>query len=97
MEFWTASIVSIVIAIIVLFLGSDRPTTKGLPTIEEYSGDKVVIKDGEIVEGDVSNDNVFKIFLNTLSKINSCGRSFDLIVNLCRSLWNYELDSKLSG
>ena len=67
-SFWTASIVSIVIAIIVLFLGSDRPTTKGLPTIEEYSGDKVVIKDGEIVEGDVSNDNVFKIFFEYIVK-----------------------------
>ena len=67
-SFWTASIVSIVIAIIVLFLGSDRPTTKGLPTIEEYSGDKVIIKDGEIVEGDVSNDNVFKIFFEYIVK-----------------------------
>ena len=67
-SFWTASIVSIVIAIIVLFLGSDRPTTKGLPTIEEYSGDKVVIKDGEVVEGDVSDDNVFKIFFEYIVK-----------------------------
>lgn len=67
-SFWTASIVSIVIAIIVLFLGSDRPTTKGLPTIEEYSGDKVVIKDGEVVEGDVSDENVFKIFFEYIVK-----------------------------
>ncbi|XJT38870.1 MFS transporter [Lactococcus cremoris] len=67
-SFWTASIVSIVIAVIVLFLGSDRPTTKGLPTIEEYSGDKVVIKDGEVVEGDVSDENVFKIFFEYIVK-----------------------------
>ncbi|MGL5448802.1 MAG: MFS transporter, partial [Lactococcus cremoris] len=67
-SFWTASIVSIIIAIIVLFLGSDRPTTKGLPTIEEYSDDKVVIKDGEVVEGDVSDENVFKIFFEYIVK-----------------------------
>ena len=80
-SFWTASIVSIIIAVIVLFLGSDRPTTKGLPTIEEYSGDKVVIKDGEVVEGDVSDENVFKIFT----------------LNLCGALWHHELDSQLLG
>ena len=67
-SFWTASIVSIIIAVILLFLGSDRPTTKGLPTIEEYSGDKVVIKDGEVVEGDVSDENVFKIFFEYIVK-----------------------------
>ena len=67
-SFWIASIVSIIIAVIVLFLGSDRPTTKGLPTIEEYSGDKVVIKDGEVVEGDVSDENVFKIFFEYIVK-----------------------------
>lgn len=39
-----------------------------MPTIEEYSGDKVVIKDGEVVEGDVSDENVFKIFFEYIVK-----------------------------
>ncbi|MDE5852557.1 MAG: MFS transporter [Oscillospiraceae bacterium] len=66
--FWTASIVSILIAVTVLVLGGDRPTSKGLPTIEEYSGDKVVVKGGEVVEGEVTNDSVFKIFFEYILK-----------------------------
>ena len=93
-SFWTASIVSIVIAVIVLFLGSDRPTTKGLPTIEEYSGDKVVIKDGEVVEGDVSDES--KKMLATLYFLMR-GSHFDFTVNLRGALWHHELDSQLLG
>lgn len=67
-SFWTASIVSIIIGLIVWFLGSDRPTTQGLPTIEDYSGDKVIVKDGEEVSGDVNSDSVFKIFVDYILK-----------------------------
>ncbi len=67
-SFWTASIVSIAIAVLVLILGSDRPSTRGLPTIEDYTDDKVVVKDGEVVEGEVSTESVFKIFFEYIVK-----------------------------
>ncbi|MFK4935437.1 MFS transporter [Lactococcus garvieae] len=61
--FWTASIVSVMIAIIVLIFGRDRPTTMGLPTIEEYSEDKLSHAGEE-----VSKESVFFVFFEHILK-----------------------------
>lgn len=67
-SFYAASALSLIIAVICLWLGADRPTSKGLPTIEEYSGDKVMIKEGVVVEGDVTTDSVFAVFVKYILK-----------------------------
>ncbi|MDR3241634.1 MAG: MFS transporter [Lactobacillaceae bacterium] len=60
--FYTASAVSIVIAILITILGSDRPATVGLPSVAEYTGDVVVTGEGEVVEGDTSDYSLWYIF-----------------------------------
>ncbi|MDR3190508.1 MAG: MFS transporter [Lactobacillaceae bacterium] len=60
--FYTASVVSIVIAILILVLGNDRPTTIGLPSISEYAGEETVLANGETVKSDVSDMSLFTIF-----------------------------------
>lgn len=67
-SFYTASVVSALIAVFAWWMGSDRPTTQGLPTIEAHSGDKVVVKDGTVIEGDLTNDSVFKVFTEYILK-----------------------------
>jgi OPA family glycerol-3-phosphate transporter-like MFS transporter len=66
-SFYTASAISVIIAIISLWLGSDRPATQGLPTIEEYSGEAVVV-DGEVVQSELTDDSVFKVFTKYILK-----------------------------
>lgn len=63
-SFYTASIVSIIIALITLGLGGDRPTSKGLPTIEEYSADQVAIsKRKNVGNEDITELSILTVFV----------------------------------
>jgi len=59
--FYTASAVSLAIAAFILIAGSDRPTSVGLPSISEYTGDEV-ITDGEVVESETTSLTIPQIF-----------------------------------
>lgn len=61
--FYTASVVAILIAIFVVIAGSDRPTTVGLPSITEYTGDEVILDNGETTTTEVTNLNLTQIFV----------------------------------
>ncbi|MGX5376795.1 MFS transporter [Ligilactobacillus sp. LYQ135] len=61
--FYTASAVAIIIGIFILLVGSDRPTTVGLPSIAEYTGDTVQLDNGEENDKEVSNLSLTQIFL----------------------------------
>jgi OPA family glycerol-3-phosphate transporter-like MFS transporter len=62
MIFYTASVVSVVIGVVILLLGSDRPTTVGLPSIAEYHKESVVLVSGETVKEDVTHLSLVEIF-----------------------------------
>ena len=53
--FYTASVVSIVIAIFIVLAGADRPETVGLPSIGEYTGDEVVLDDGQATSAELTD------------------------------------------
>lgn len=59
--FYTASFVSLLIAAFILIVGSDRPTSVGLPSISEYTGDEV-ITDGQVVEAETTTLSIPQIF-----------------------------------
>lgn len=60
--FYTASVVAIIIGVFVLLTGSDRPTTVGLPSITDYTGDNVQLDNGEKNNKEVTNLNLAQIF-----------------------------------
>ncbi len=61
--FYTASVVSLIIAAFVLLAGSDRPTTVGLPSISEYTGDEVITEDGKKTSLELTKLTLPQIFV----------------------------------
>lgn len=61
--FYTASVVSLIIAAFVLLAGSDRPTTVGLPSISEYTGDEVITEDGKKTSSELTKLTLPQIFV----------------------------------
>lgn len=61
--FITSSIISIIIGIFVLIVGSDRPVSVGLPSITKYTNDNVVLANGEVDDKDESNLTLTQIFV----------------------------------
>lgn len=61
--FYTASVVSIVIAIFIVLAGADRPATVGLPSIGEYTGDEVVLDDGQATRAELTDLSLWQIFV----------------------------------
>lgn len=61
--FYTASVVSLIIAAFVLLAGSDRPTTVGLPSISEYTGDEVITEDGQKSSSELTKLTLPQIFV----------------------------------
>ncbi|HIX01844.1 MAG TPA: MFS transporter [Candidatus Ligilactobacillus excrementigallinarum] len=66
--FYTASVVAIIIGLFILWAGSDRPTTVGLPSITEYTGDEVKLENGEETHTEVSKQSLVKIFVQYILK-----------------------------
>ncbi|WEV53910.1 MFS transporter [Leuconostocaceae bacterium ESL0723] len=66
--FYTASAVSILIAILVLILGTDRPEAVGLPNVAKYTGDKVVLSDGQLSEDDQTDQPMMAVFIQYILK-----------------------------
>ncbi|EHI74218.1 Glycerol-3-phosphate transporter [Streptococcus criceti] len=66
--FYTASVVSFLIAAFVLWAGSERPAAVGLPSIAEYTGDAVVLESGEAAADDLTDLQLWKIFVQYILK-----------------------------
>lgn len=66
--FYTASVVSFIICILILLLGADRPAVVGLPDISTYTGDKVVLDDGQTVTSDSTQLSIIQIFVKYILK-----------------------------
>ena len=66
--FYTASVVAIIIGLFILWAGSDRPTTVGLPSITKYTGDEVKLENGEETHTEVSKQSLVKIFVQYILK-----------------------------
>lgn len=65
-SFYTASVVSFIIALFTWFVGSDRPASKGLPSIEQYSQDELVKSDEAVTDLPVHEVFVKYILKNKL-------------------------------
>ena len=61
--FYTASVVSLIIAAYVLLAGCHRPTTVGLPSISEYTGDEVITEDGKKSSSELTKLTLPQIFV----------------------------------
>jgi MFS transporter, OPA family, glycerol-3-phosphate transporter len=66
--FYTASAISFVICILILVLGADRPKVVGLPDIATYTGDKVILDNGQVLTTDQTNLSVSQIFIKYILK-----------------------------
>ncbi len=66
--FYTASVVSVIIALFVLWAGSERPAAVGLPSISEYTGDEVVLDGGETSSEDLTDLSLWQIFVQYILK-----------------------------
>lgn len=66
--FYTASVIAIIIAIFILWAGSDRPTTVGLPSITEFTGDEVLLDDGKKSAAELTNLTLPQIFVKYILK-----------------------------
>ncbi|WP_295773220.1 MFS transporter [uncultured Limosilactobacillus sp.] len=66
--FYTASVVSVIIALFVLWAGSERPAAVGLPSISEYTGDEVVLDGGETSSDDLTDLSLWQIFVQYILK-----------------------------
>ncbi|MDF7671950.1 MFS transporter [Lactobacillus sp. ESL0701] len=66
--FYTASVVSFIICILILLLGADRPAVVGLPDISTYTGDKVVLDNGQTVTSDSTQLSIIQIFVKYILK-----------------------------
>jgi OPA family glycerol-3-phosphate transporter-like MFS transporter len=67
-SFYTASVISTVIAVIIYIFGSDRPTTRGLPTVAEYNKETVILHDGSAVAEDKTHLNLKQLFIKYILK-----------------------------
>lgn len=61
--FYTSSVVSLIIAALVLLVGADRPVNVGLPSISEYTGDEVVLENGTESDSEETSLTLPQIFV----------------------------------
>lgn len=66
--FYTASVISFVIAAFVLWAGSERPAAVGLPSIAEYTGDEVKLDNGESSAADLTDLSLQQVFITYILK-----------------------------
>lgn len=66
--FYTASVVALVIAAFILWAGSERPAAVGLPSVAEYTGDEVVLDDGEVSASDLTELPLRAVFSKYILK-----------------------------
>lgn len=66
--FYTASVIALLIAAFILWAGSERPAAVGLPSIAEYTGDEVVLDDGEVLASDLTDLSLREIFTKYILK-----------------------------
>jgi OPA family glycerol-3-phosphate transporter-like MFS transporter len=66
--FYMGSIVSIIIAVLVVALGADRPSTVGLPPVAELFKEYQVLASGEIVRNDKTDMRLTEIFVKYILK-----------------------------
>lgn len=59
--FYTASVISMILAVLIVVLGADRPTTVGLPSISEYSNEKV---DENTAAKETTDESLFYVFIH---------------------------------
>ncbi|QYN59230.1 MFS transporter [Lactobacillus panisapium] len=66
--FYTASVISFIICILILLLGADRPKVVGLPDISTYTGDKVILDNGQVSTSDQTDLSITQIFIKYILK-----------------------------
>lgn len=66
--FYTASVISFIICILILLLGADRPKAVGLPDISTYTGDKVILDNGQVSTSDQTDLSITQIFIKYILK-----------------------------
>lgn len=66
--FYTASIISFIICFLILLLGADRPKMVGLPDIATYTGDKVILDNGQVSTSDRTDLSIGQIFIKYILK-----------------------------
>lgn len=66
--FYTASVISFIICILILLLGADRPKVVGLPDISTYTGDKVILDNGQVSTSDQTDLSIMQIFIKYILK-----------------------------
>lgn len=68
MVFFSTGILGVILAIIVLIVGNDRPTSVGLPSIEDYTHDEVILDNGKKIKSELTNLNIFQILYRYIIK-----------------------------
>lgn len=66
--FYSASVISFIICILILLLGADRPKVVGLPDISTYTGDKVILDNGQVSTSDQTDLSITQIFIKYILK-----------------------------
>lgn len=66
--FYTSSVISFIICILILLLGADRPKVVGLPDISTYTGDKVILDNGQVSTSDQTDLSITQIFIKYILK-----------------------------
>lgn len=64
--FLTASIVSAILATLMLLINSERPETEGLPNMAEYSGHVELDENGKSTAQELSDESSWHILVNTI-------------------------------
>ncbi|NMV56561.1 MFS transporter, partial [Lactobacillus reuteri] len=62
--FLTASVISAIIATLMLFINSERPETEGLPNIADYSGQIELTESGKSTSQELSSQSLWQIFVH---------------------------------
>ncbi|MEO5286852.1 MFS transporter [Limosilactobacillus allomucosae] len=64
--FLTASVISAIIATLMLLINSERPETEGLPNIAEYTGQIELTESGQSTAQELSNQSLWQIFVHDI-------------------------------
>ncbi|GAY72242.1 glycerol-3-phosphate transporter [Lentilactobacillus kosonis] len=72
--FLTASVISAIIATLMLLINSERPETEGLPNMAEYSGEVELTESGKSTAKDVTTESTWNIFVHDILMNKSSGR-----------------------
>ncbi|MDR2748276.1 MAG: MFS transporter [Bifidobacteriaceae bacterium] len=66
--FYMGSIVSLILAVFIIAVGADRPSTVGLPPISEFHKEYQVLNSGEVVQDDTTDMKLLSIFVKYVLK-----------------------------